>query len=204
MIRGEVAKTETLLPLGKRFEVVQKDAFVILPNGDRERISRYGLSTGPAISIVPYFRDSKTNEWRVILVSQYRPMVNEVCLEAPGSLIEVDLSPEEQMVKTAKAETGVVIAQNCIRLVGAKWLADSFSDQKVWLGAVEVVVKDQESFEQSLSGRTDASGEYEVNEVELYSLEYLLRHLDVRMSYTLTSYQLLELGIYLDLLHFSK
>ena len=203
MLRGAVSRTKSLLTLD-RFEVVEKDAFVLASDGRKANITRQGLSTGPAVSILPYVRNPKSSDWHVVLVSEFRPMVDEIDLEAPGGLIEPNLGPEEQMVKVLIDETNLTVAQNLIKIVGIKWKANSFSDQKVWLGTIEIVTDDLERFKKNLRGRSNPEGELEMTEVEIIPLLYLLKNRHFKLNSDLTSYQIIELALSLGLIKFSE
>jgi len=202
MLRGDVLRTEVLLELERGITVITREACLVMPNGERVKFHRAGISTGHAVSILPYFRDTESGEWMVIMVSQFRPHVNEVCLEAPGSLVQVGLSPEEQMVRAVKEETNLIIPQNCIKILGSQYTANSFSDQKVWLGVVELESMFTVHIQQKLRGRTDPESEQEITEVVMYPLRYLLDHRAHIVANALTSLQLMDLALHLRLLVF--
>lgn len=202
MLRGDVLRTEVLFELERGITVINREACLVMPDGERVKFHRGGISTGHAVSIVPYFRDTETGEWMVIMVSQFRPHVNEVCLEAPGSLVQMGLSPEEQMVRAVKEETSLIIPQNCIKILGSQYTANSFSDQKVWLGIVRLEPMLTAHLQQKLHGRTDPESEQEITEVVIYPLRYLLDHRAHIVANALTSLQLMDLAFHLQLLRF--
>lgn len=200
MIRGVVSRRESLLHAPERgFSLIETEAVLWLPNDEQVTIHRPGFHTGDGVTIIPYFKHSQTGEWLVVMVSQFRPNVEEVCLEAPGSLLESGFSPREQMVKVVREEAGITVAENLITILAVSYIANSFCDQKVWIGAVELEVTDVEGFRATLHGRSDPESDLEVTEVSIHRLADLIRHRHLMVSYDLTCRQLFELGLHLGL-----
>ena len=68
---------------------------------NREKVTRDFVDRPAAVAIVPVL-EAKT----IVLVEQFRPAVNRVCLEIPAGVIEPGESPEACALRELEEETG--------------------------------------------------------------------------------------------------
>jgi len=194
MIKGKILKTQKL---SKRFhnifQFTRKTAKVELRDGSHHTFVRHVLETGPATSILPYFFDEKTKKWHVVMVNQYRPAVDYVSLEAPGGLLEEGSDVRKEMARELLEEAGVSVNPKSIRIVDVQHLAASFCDQVVYLGIVDLRIKDKKKLIESIKIQNGSVGESEFTEVVVLPLDRLLKNKNL-VKYTLARYQLHDLA----------
>ena len=95
---------------------------VTLPNG--REASREIVEHNGAVVIVPI--DSEDN---VILVSQYRPAIGRVLLEAPAGKLEAQEDPDDCAQRELQEETG--FASRDLRPLGGFWTVPGFCTEYI-------------------------------------------------------------------------
>lgn len=196
--KGLAGRIVKIVPISKKFHKIfrftRRTAEVILGDGSRHSFIRHVLETGPAVSVLPYFYDSGERQWYVVLVRQYRPAVDAVCLEAPGGLLKSGKDIRREMIRELFEEAGISVPSRNIQLVGSQHLANSFCDQVVHLGLLRIPVKSKKELAARLRAHNGLMSEKEFTEVTIAPLKKVLE--DVNMiTYTLTKYQIYDLAL---------
>ncbi|HAJ44572.1 MAG: ADP-ribose pyrophosphatase [Candidatus Azambacteria bacterium GW2011_GWE1_42_9] len=194
-MKGQLIK---ITPISKKFHNVfrfsRRTAEVALRGGKKYRFDRHVFETGPAVSVLPYFFDEQKKEWMVVLVRQYRPAVDALCLEAPGGLLEKGVNPRLEMTRELFEEAGIRVSSQKIKYMGYQHLASSFCDQVVHLGSAHLSdVKSAANLLASLRIHNGLMSEHEFTEVVVVPLLDALRKPRL-VTYTLAKYQILQLA----------
>ncbi|MFN3621505.1 MAG: NUDIX hydrolase [Nitrososphaerales archaeon] len=97
---------------------------VLLPSG-RETIREKVIHRG-GVGILPVLKDD-----HLILVEQFRYVVNTTLLEIPAGTIEKDETPEECAARELREETGYQASK--LELLSSFYLAPGYSNELLWL-----------------------------------------------------------------------
>lgn len=193
-MKGKLLKIE---PISKKFHNVfrftRRTAEVSLGNGYRYKFMRHVLETGPAVSILPYFYDRYKKDWYVVLVRQYRPAVNAMCLEAPGGLTQEGKNLKTEMARELLEESGIKVKPAEIKVIGKQHLAASFCDQVVHLGIVELKISDLRDIAHLQNGNHGVINEREFTEAVVMPISRVLKNSNL-VTYTLAKYQIIDLA----------
>lgn len=194
-MKGKLIK---VTPLSKKFHNVfrftRRTAEVSLDSGKIYRFVRHVLETGRAVSILPYFQDRENKKWYVVLVRQYRPAVDALSLEAPGGLLKEGKEVRREMARELREEAGIEVRPQDIVRVGDQHVANSFCDQEVHLGIIELKHRSARHFFKDLPYQHGVRSEREFTEVVVLPLRKLIQPRSKEVGYTLTQYQLLDLA----------
>ncbi|PIT92422.1 MAG: hypothetical protein COU08_02405 [Candidatus Harrisonbacteria bacterium CG10_big_fil_rev_8_21_14_0_10_42_17] len=190
-MKGRIKKIEAI---SKKFHNVfrftKRTAEIETEDGKKHVFDRHVLETGPAVSVLPYFFDETTKEWYAVLVKQYRPAVDAVCLEAPGGLLEEGREKRSEMARELKEEAGITVKPEDIELVGSHHLASSFCDQVVHLGITKLTVNNAAH---EIKKQNGLMSEQEFTEVEIVPIKKILDQENL-VTYTLAKYQVHDLA----------
>ncbi len=201
-MKGKIIKIE---PISQKFHDIfrftKRTAEVTLKDSSHHQFVRYVLETGPAVSVLPYFFDKKKDEWFVVMVSQYRPAVDAVCLEAPGGLLENEKKVKHEMARELLEEAGISVKPSSIKLTGIQHLANSFCDQVLYSGIVDLKIDSAEKLLHLSQKHGGVASEKEFTQVVIRSLRGLLKNSSL-ITYTLAKYQINDLAVRLN--YFSK
>ncbi|MBX4206175.1 NUDIX hydrolase [Candidatus Parcubacteria bacterium] len=193
-MKGRLVKIE---PISKKFHNVfrftRRTAELSLGNGSLHTFIRHVFETGPAVSILPYFYDKAKKGWQVVLVRQYRPAVDAVCLEAPGGLAHKGKNIKREMARELLEESGITVKPSGIRIVGTQHLATSFCDQLVHLGIVNLKISDSKGIAHLQNGNHGVVNEREFTEVAIVPISRILKNPSL-VTYTLAKYQVMDLA----------
>lgn len=201
-MKGKICK---IIPISKKFHNVfrftRRTAEIELAGGVRHSFVRHVLETGPAVSILPYFYDKKSEEWHVVLVRQYRPAVSAMSIEAPGGLLNQRKSIKMEMARELYEEAGTKVPLRDIVIVDTHHLASSFCDQIVHLGIVRLDIDSNKELLQQLKRYHGVMSEHEFTQVVSLPIRKILTKQNL-IKYTLTKYQIHDLARRLG--YFSK
>ena len=92
-----VAKRET--SISKWLTLIERDVML----SDEEPIETYSVRPYDYVSILAI-----TNDLRIPLVQQYRPILDRPTLELPDGLMDINKFPEETALTKLREETGLV------------------------------------------------------------------------------------------------
>ncbi len=195
-MEGKLIKIE---PISKKFHNVfrftRRTAQISLRNGTMYRFLRHVFETGPAVSILPYFYDKKKKEWFIVLVKQYRPAVDAMCLEAPGGLTKKGRNLKKEMARELVEESGIKVKPESIKIVGKQHLATSFCDQVVHLGIVEI--KNPHTLAELVNKHHGIINEREFTEIIIVPISRAIKNSNL-VTYTLARYQIYDLALRLS------
>ncbi len=192
-MQGRITKIQKLSgKFHNIFRFTRRTAKVKLHNGKEYSLVRHVLETGPAVSVLPYFYDEQAKEWNVVLVRQYRPAVDAVCLEAPGGLTHEGSDLKQEMARELQEESGIKIPSKTIKVIGTQHLANSFCDQVVHLGIVKLPPKVIDQLRRKEKIHNGVVSEREFTEVAVIPLKNAVRDPSL-ITYTLAKYQVLDL-----------
>jgi 8-oxo-dGTP pyrophosphatase MutT (NUDIX family) len=199
-MKGKLLKVE---PISKKFHNVfrftRRTAEVKLNNSKTYRFLRHVFETGPAVSVLPYFYDKAKKEWFVVLVKQYRPAVDAVCLEPTGGLTKKGANLKKEMARELFEEAGIRVNPSKIKIIGKQHLATSFCDQLIHLGIIDLGFHDSKYFLNTNKKNHGLINEKEFTEVILVSISSALNKSNL-VTYTLAKYQILDLANRLKIL----
>ncbi|MEK7612047.1 MAG: NUDIX hydrolase [Patescibacteria group bacterium] len=189
-MKGRIVKIKSISgKFHNIFRFTRRTAEVKLPNGSTHRFDRHVLETGPAVSVLPYFFDNESQDWHVVLVEQYRPAVDAICLEAPGGLLEKRKKPQHEMARELFEEAGIEVRPQDIRVVDVQHLANSFCDQIVHLGIVDLKIKNKADLLNKIKRHNGVVSEKEFTEVKVLPLSEILKKKNL-ITYTLAKHQI--------------
>ncbi len=192
-MQGRITKIQKLSgKFHNIFRFTRRTAKVKLHNGKEYSLIRHVLETGPAVSVLPYFYDEQKKIWNVVMVRQYRPAVDAVCLEAPGGLTHEGSDLKREMARELQEESGIKITPRAIKVIGSQHLANSFCDQVVHLGIVKLPPKIIDQLRRKEKIHNGVISEREFTEVIVLPLAKVLNNQKL-VTYTLAKYQALDL-----------
>jgi len=193
-MKGKLLKIESI---SKKFHNVfrftRRTAEVRLKDSSKRQFVRHVLETGPAVSILPYFYDKAKKDWYVVLVRQYRPAVDAMCLEAPGGLTQEGKNLKKEMARELLEESGIKVKPIDIKIVGKQHLAASFCDQVVHLGIVNLKISDSKELAHLRENNHGVAHEREFTEVVVMSISRILKNSNL-VTYTLAKFQVYDLA----------
>ncbi len=113
--------TELVECKGRRvlFRVEEKT----LPNGYKMKVDRVIFPN--AVAILPVIGE------KIVLIKQYRPVIDKYILEAPAGVIDKGETPEEAALRELAEETGFR-ARELVR-VGSGYVSPGYSTEKLYL-----------------------------------------------------------------------
>jgi 8-oxo-dGTP pyrophosphatase MutT (NUDIX family) len=192
-MKGKLTKVEII---SKKFHNVfrftRRSAQITLKDGKIYNFIRHVFETGPAVSVLPYFYDKKKKDWFVILVKQYRPAVDAICLEAPGGLTHDGKNLKSEMARELLEESGIKVKISDIKIVGKQHLATSFCDQVVHLGIVDLKINSCDDLEHLFKKNHGLINEREFTEVVVVPISKVIEKADL-VTYTLARFQVYDL-----------
>lgn len=193
-MKGRLLKVE---PISKKFHNVfrftRRTAEITLKDGRLYKFLRHVFETGPAVSVLPYFYDRIKKDWFVVLVKQYRPAVDAICLEAPGGLTHDGKNLKSEMARELLEESGIKVKASNIKIVGKQHLATSFCDQVVHLGVVDLKINSSKELVHLYNRNHGLINEKEFTEIVVVPISQVIKKSDL-VTYTLAKYQVYELA----------
>ena len=193
-MEGKLLKVEAISKkFHNIFRFTRRIAEVKLKDGSRHELIRHVLETGPAVSILPYFYDRNKKDWFVVLIRQYRPAVDAMCLEAPGGLTKEGKNLKLEMARELLEESGIIVKPSYIKVISTQHMANSFCDQVVHVGIVDLKINDLRMWRHSLNKNYGMISEREFTELVILPLRRVLNSPSL-VTYTLTKYQIHDLA----------
>lgn len=149
-IAGSIKSGAIIEPFEMTYEVI------VLPDGGQ---------------VIPYFKDSDSR-WKIVLISQYRPAVQEKTFEGAGGRID-DESAKMALSRELQEETGIKVDPQIIRIVFHEYGNSSIVSASVYGGIVQIsagMVEDKKEAENQ--------SENERTQVEVFDLIRILKNRD--------------------------
>jgi ADP-ribose pyrophosphatase len=104
--------------------VIFKSEEMVLPNGHRMLVDK--VIFPDAVAVLPVYRDG-----RVVLIRQYRPVVNDYILEAPAGVIDKGETPEDAARRELEEETGLKAGE--LVYLGEGYTSPGYSTERLYL-----------------------------------------------------------------------
>lgn len=121
--------------------------------------------------VLPYFKN-KQGKWQVVFVSQFRPAVKDVTLEAPGGRLDSQ-SPQVALSRELLEETGIKVMPRSIKTVVIEYVHPSILSTRHIGGIVEINHKKVKNKKMAGNGY-----ENEWTQVEVIELVEILKKRD--------------------------
>ncbi len=86
--------------------------------------------------VLPYFKNGR-GRWKIVLVSQFRPAVKTVIVEAPGGMLDSE-PPDSALTRELSEETGIKIKSRSVAIVASEYIHPSILSNIIVGGIVEI------------------------------------------------------------------
>lgn len=91
----------------------------------------------PGGMVLPYFKDIR-GQWKIALVSQYRPAIKGKTIEAPGGIIGAHKNAQRALSRELREETGIKTRPESIKMTLDEYVLPSFFFPSISGGIVRI------------------------------------------------------------------
>jgi len=121
---------------------------------------------------LPYFLSN--NQWKIILIEQFRIAVGKATLEAPGGVVENEENVLKTMARELEEEAGLKVQPDQIELRFREYYLPSLLNGRAWGGIVEVNKKKHPGLDEPTLVRERESGRDSYTVRRAYFLDEVL------------------------------
>ena len=125
--------------------------------------------------VLPYFRNNR-DKWNIVLVSQFRPAVKAMTVEAPGGRLDLE-APDIALSRELLEEAGIKVKPQSIKIVVNEYTHPSILSTINIGGIVEI----KEGMVKNKKMAGNGSCENEWTQVEIFDLVEIMKKRDAKL-----------------------